>query len=345
MKKSLVLLTILTLLTLTSYSQCQVSKVYINAVLSDPNSVTNNFDTDGDGTASTNDDEFVQICNDSTGDVAITGWTISDNVGVRYTFGTDTIRAGECLTIITDYSGSSPMPSYFRDVNNGTAIWNNGGDDVILSDGTNSCTETYGAQTAGCVTLLAGTNSDDCSLTPANLGTGPIPVELVYFKAEANNDNVLLSWATASELNNDYFEIQKSLDGRDFLPLQIVNGQGTTTQLTEYRAQDRPSKSAKSIFYRLKQVDYDGKVEFYNVVKLERAITDFVVSRNDQNIEVTFSDETLKDYTLTDITGKLLQTGSIHERLVISEQDSPKGFVILTTSNGSSVSQIKLFIH
>lgn len=116
-------------------AQCQVSKVYINSVLANPTG-SPGFDTDGDGTVSAGADEFVQICNDSTGDVAITGWTIADNVSIRYTFGTDTIRAGECITIINNYINAAPMPSYFRSRGSNSSIWNNGSDDVILSNRT-----------------------------------------------------------------------------------------------------------------------------------------------------------------------------------------------------------------
>jgi len=331
---------------LTVKAQCSVERVSIFAVLADPNSGTNNFDTDGDGTASTNDDEFVQICNDSSGDVAISGWTLSDAVSVRYTFATpDTIRAGECLTIITDYSGSSPMPAYFRDINNGTAIWNNSGDDIVLSNGAASCTETYTTPTAGCITLLVGTNTDDCSLTPADLGTGPIPVELMYFNAEQKGQMVRLDWATASELNNDFFELQKSNDGFNFSPIAVMEGQGTSTQVSTYSFQDYSNSPSESIYYRLNQVDFDGKSEYSKVLKIKNANAPYVVTKNGNVVNVIFDNELSKKYTLSDITGKVLQKGTVNKHLTIDKKNGVKGFMVLTTTEGQTVSQVKLFIQ
>ncbi|MFK7807580.1 MAG: T9SS type A sorting domain-containing protein [Saprospiraceae bacterium] len=98
----------------------------------------------------------------------------------------------------------------------------------------------------------------------------PLPVELVRFDAYLDQDKVVIEWLTATEENNDYFEVQHSSDGRNFQPLAKVRGMGTTDLTQHYQYVDtKPSRGNN--YYRLKQVDFDGKFEILdiNVVKLQ----------------------------------------------------------------------------
>jgi hypothetical protein len=97
----------------------------------------------------------------------------------------------------------------------------------------------------------------------------PIPVELSSFSAETNSDGVLLKWATASEINNLGFEIERSDDGINFKRVGFVNGAGTTTETKLYSYQDNVEFKGNSAFsYRLKQVDYDGTFSFSDVLNV-----------------------------------------------------------------------------
>jgi hypothetical protein len=87
-----------------------------------------------------------------------------------------------------------------------------------------------------------------------------LPVELLSFDATKKQDDVLLNWITATEINNDYFEIQRSTDGDKFTTIGMVNGTGTTFTETKYSFID--DVPGRSNYYRLKQVDFDGKSEF-----------------------------------------------------------------------------------
>ncbi|MEO9478113.1 MAG: T9SS type A sorting domain-containing protein [Cyclobacteriaceae bacterium] len=87
----------------------------------------------------------------------------------------------------------------------------------------------------------------------------PLPVDLIKFIAEASDGIVQLKWVTASELNNVGFEIQKSLDGDIFEEIGFVDGHGTTTDVQTYTFADHDMTDA---YYRLKQIDYDGKFEY-----------------------------------------------------------------------------------
>ncbi|QNH63077.1 LamG-like jellyroll fold domain-containing protein [Hymenobacter sediminicola] len=94
----------------------------------------------------------------------------------------------------------------------------------------------------------------------ATYGSSPLPVELIRFTAERRNNDALLQWATAQELNNDYFEVESSVDGRTFRAIGRVAGHGTSSQPHAYQLIDvNLARYARSVvFYRLRQVDQDG---------------------------------------------------------------------------------------
>ncbi len=95
-----------------------------------------------------------------------------------------------------------------------------------------------------------------------------VPVELASFSAVSTGSEVNLKWQTASELNNKGFEIQrKAGDQSEWTVLGFVNGNGTSTQTTDYSFTDNKPLPDKS-FYRLKQVDFDGSFKLYNPVEI-----------------------------------------------------------------------------
>ncbi|MBX2896414.1 MAG: hypothetical protein KF763_13275 [Cyclobacteriaceae bacterium] len=107
------------------------------------------------------------------------------------------------------------------------------------------------------------------SFSPITLGSSgldnPLPVELLSFTAQADNGRVNLDWITASELNNDFFTIQRSADGIEFTGLGTVDGNGTKNSTSTYRFVDT-NPLAGINYYRLKQTDYDGTVSYSNIV-------------------------------------------------------------------------------
>jgi len=92
-----------------------------------------------------------------------------------------------------------------------------------------------------------------------------LPVELESFEAKCQNDYVFISWATASEVNNDYFELQKSNDGVFWYNIAVIDGAGNSNNIHNYSFADKQYDSNKA-YYRLKQVDTDGKFEYSNII-------------------------------------------------------------------------------
>jgi len=96
-------------------------------------------------------------------------------------------------------------------------------------------------------------------------GGNVLPIKLNHFSAEVtDNQEVLLSWETAMEHNNDFFTIERSYDGQFFEEIATVRGAGNSDMPLSYSYIDE-SPGSGNIYYRLKQTDYDGQFEYFNV--------------------------------------------------------------------------------
>lgn len=92
-----------------------------------------------------------------------------------------------------------------------------------------------------------------------NQGIEPLPVVLIDFTAKSKLNHVLLEWSTASEINNAHFLIERSADGTQFSTLTTLSGKGTYSAKSNYNVLDQKPQAGLN-YYRLKQVDFDGKV-------------------------------------------------------------------------------------
>jgi len=99
-------------------------------------------------------------------------------------------------------------------------------------------------------------------------GTIALPIKLSHFNARLTEGRVELDWATASEINNDFFTIERSEDGKNFNPVTTVQGAGNSTVMNYYESIDREPLGGVS-FYRLKQTDFDGKYTYSQVVTIK----------------------------------------------------------------------------
>jgi len=109
----------------------------------------------------------------------------------------------------------------------------------------------------GLATVTGSVIAGDC---PSLVGA--LPITLINFEATTRNKEVLLSWATASELNNEGFEIQRSVDGENFYKIGWINGAGTIETNMDYSFSDKELKSNVLYYYRLKQMDFNGEFSY-----------------------------------------------------------------------------------
>ncbi len=103
------------------------------------------------------------------------------------------------------------------------------------------------------------------AVTDVNVISAALPVTFSYFKGQESNAGNLLQWGTATEQNNDYFSIEKSTDGNGFTSIGKVTGAGTSSAAHEYTFTDT-KLSAATYYYRLKQIDKDGKFNYSDVI-------------------------------------------------------------------------------
>ena len=160
------------------------------------------------------------------------------------------------------------------------------------------------------------------STTPhtATVGTNclPMPVSLISFKAAMQNaDKIVLNWRTTNEQGSAYYLIEKSIDGKEFLPLNKISSKGNTS-INDYVSYDN-NPSAGLNYYKLKQFDLDGKSEVLGVE---------VVNNGNNSAVITISPNPIKgkDFTINikggtrktsfirlfDLSGKMLYCNNLN---------------------------------
>lgn len=153
-----------------------------------------------------------------------------------------------------------------------------GGISVITTTKTNfSRTFTISSATSGNIAFrITGWNAQN-SGENSRLGidniiiTGTVsnvlPIELISFNATPIANNVSLTWSTASEINNDYFTLERSINAIYFVEIETIDGAGNSNQILNYSHVDGNVISGVS-YYKLKQTDYDGKFEYSDIVSV-----------------------------------------------------------------------------
>ncbi|MCH2228746.1 MAG: T9SS type A sorting domain-containing protein [Crocinitomicaceae bacterium] len=138
---------------------------------------------------------------------------------------------------------------------------------AMVVNASNAVTQTVPLNTDQQFILSAITDCGDTIKTDTVVVTvdcGLLPVELTNFNARKSNESSLLTWETISEINNDKFIIQHSLDAHHFTDVGEVKGSGNSQQLLDYLwIHDRPFDGTN--YYRLKQVDFDGAYEYSEI--------------------------------------------------------------------------------
>ena len=99
--------------------------------------------------------------------------------------------------------------------------------------------------------------------------TSALPVTLLSFTAQSQNQVVVVNWSTTNEMNSNYFEVERSVDGVKFSPIERADSKGNNSGKNQYEVADSNPVNGMS-FYRLKQVDKDGKVAYSLVVAVNR---------------------------------------------------------------------------
>lgn len=160
----------------------------------------------------------------------------------------------------------------------------------------------------------------------------PLPVELVTFQGQLENESVLLSWATASELNNDYFQIERSADGVNFEAIGRVEGNGNSNAFIKYDFTDKNPLAGVN-YYRLLQVDYDQQSEYSKIISVEKKDAKAVLSafpNPAKDIVNITSNQEIANYTLMDLKGAVVKYAQVaNERAIVALDDVTSGIYLI----------------
>lgn len=185
----------------------------------------------------------------------------------------------------------------------------------------------------------------------------PLPIELVRFVAQCDGDQTLVSWTTWTETNNDYFTLERSLNGTDFEMVDIVEGAGNSNQPLSYEIADITPYSGTS-YYRLKDTDFAGKATYSDVIAVTcgEGGTDFnfvnAYEVNNTDIVVQFTGNENEDFNimLYDAAGKRaldysgVAVGGMN-KIQLPAGDLAQGIYIINLSNNVKNFSKRVLLH
>jgi hypothetical protein len=175
------------------------------------------------------------------------------------------------------------------------------------------------------------------SYTPVG-GIVVLPITLSNFSGKAlNNGYNQINWTTSSEINNDYFELEKSDNGEDFEIVNTQNGAGNSNSTLHYLDYDKPKKEIT--YYRLKQTDFDGKYSYSDIIAVTNSNKEFKIYPNPSNDGYVYIDnlENVHQIKVLNAKGQVLnQYTSISSnslKINLSEFKSGLYYIVINTSN------------
>ena len=260
-------------------------------------------------------------------------------------------------TFIEDGSGDGTV--YYLRLADGTAECPNYGADITINSVTYELSYCDAAFDEVEFTIAAGATpviiTTDAPITIVNGGTSSmydasgnlvvLPVELTTFTAEAQkNQTNLLEWETASEENNEGFEVERSVNGSDWETLDFVEGNGSTIEISNYDFVDKRPFDGTN-YYRLKQLDFDGKFEYSKIVTVELAKDNeqLTIIPNPVQDELTITNvENVESVIIYNMLGQEVKQLIVgNAQLSINTSDLPKGQYILSVQkkNGKTITE------
>lgn len=182
-----------------------------------------------------------------------------------------------------------------------------------------------------------------------------LPIELVDFEGEVLKEGNLLKWVTASEVNNDFYDLQRSLEGLHFETIYTVDGAGTTSATTTYNYTDRTAPNGIS-YYRLQQTDFNGHSTTSKVIALQRGesnggfdIVSVTPLGDYQHVTVGFQVpmEGNVEVKIFDVNGRLVQSTSTDaiegfNRLKVNISNYSQGIYLLQLKHGEELRTVKI---
>ncbi len=171
------------------------------------------------------------------------------------------------------------------------------------------------------------TFSDNHITLPNAICSFSLPVKLIAFSIYLNRNDIVLNWQTASEINNSHFDVEHSTDGINFEVIGSVEGHGTSTQKQDYTFKHFDLSDGMH-YYRLTQIDYDGRSETFEVKSVQLGGKNkFRVFPSETSDLIHIENPSDEAIALYDINGKLLFSGKNQNKIDVSQLASGIYFI------------------
>jgi len=265
---------------------------------------------------------------------------------------TPTIQPSSSATICLYYTPADLIAAGIT-TNSDISITKIGGDGIL--GGTGSVTEILNGDMT--INNLSGGNKEVCfnvnsfssfylhSKNPNNI---PLPIQLVSFKGQKLDNKNILSWETKQEINNNYFNLQYSHDGIHFETIAKIESQANDENRNSNLNYEFIHENSNSgyHFYKLEQVDLDGKSSYSDHVILFRSneTNTYSVYPNPSSGNFTIQTTTPTNVTVTDMNGKIIFEKLKMTQSEVSIQKSGLYLVRFTSMNGEQTVQ-KLVVN
>lgn len=181
-------------------------------------------------------------------------------------------------------------------------------------------------------------------------GGSTLPIELIGFDAKKTDQGVAISWTTATEINNDYFEIQRSNNNSDFNLVERVNGAGNSNIKLNYSIFDKEALTGV-VFYRLMQVDYDGKTTYSNSISLTPnregiSVENLITDDNKLSFDFINPNNEKVQIKLIDINGRTVKTIDLNnsQSINIDVNNLSSGIYMMTVLSSQRILVKKILL-
>ncbi len=228
-----------------------------------------------------------------------------------------------------------------------------------------STTQSILAQTVGAATSFGGfkisSNSNSYSSGGAPLATdlyvdnisvstadaSTLPISLTSLTGKANGKTVQINWSTASEINNNKYEVQRSNAGKNFTTIGSLKGAGTSNNINNYTFNDE-NPAAGTNYYRLKQYDFDGTISTSETIAVKSNVAESTISVSSNgvqtDVQIMSANSTSASLYLYDINGRKLADQNVSlttgfNKIIVNSSLTPGIYFIKLIDGGKVITQ------
>ncbi|WP_343603729.1 T9SS type A sorting domain-containing protein [Fluviicola sp.] len=248
-------------------------------------------------------------------------------------------RAGSCTA-----SGADGGDQLKVDISGGSKSFQTGAGNASISD-------SYTLTGPGTIVVSGTANRADEIITYTTTSSGAtcvscmstLPIELTEFQVTLENNAVACDWWTETEINNDYFTIERSIDGIHFEYLASMKGSGNSFNPLHYKIYDYDPYLDVVSYYRLSQTDLDGTTRQHQIKSVKpKKISNLTIFPNPSNgtVQISGDSKTLQASRLFDLSGREIALYTASESTSVTVSSLPTGvYTLVYFDNEKTISE------